>query len=328
MFQLNLLSAVAAVFLASAASAQTVYVPDSSQVGGCMTTPFGLPALSPLSDMRYQTMATAADLGNPTGPITIANIGFAPCNPRGDNVTHHATIKVTMAQTDAASLSGVFQNNLVNNVVTVLDATDYQWKSVGGEWSRLGMQRSYTFDPSMGANLVLDICVTGSKKCSGTSLGFHPGERWRVVARGGCLPTGVVEPFAALKWCLDIDAWSLNEYGKGCQDLDLQLTGSGQLGENVTISLSGHPPSALCVLIVGNRDVEPGFDLSGIGATGCKVYVNSLLAIPTSGKTFKVPPGPHIIGERLCAQFHCLDSSYPGMVATSDEGVIIVGNAQ
>ncbi|MCB9869109.1 MAG: hypothetical protein H6837_04575 [Planctomycetes bacterium] len=330
MFKQTLLAASAAALLAVPAFAQnTVYVPDNAVSGGCNVIPFGLSTLSTTwANQHYQTMATLADLGNPTAPIEVCNIGFLHCGT-GDFITHHDTIVVQMGQTTATGLSSTFAANLVSNVQVVLKCSDFQWKSTGGVWSRLGLDSNYKLDPKLG-NLVVDICVTGNKQVLGTTSGFYTGARQRLynfgwTASTGCPTTGTIGSSAALKWCIDIGAWSTSEHGLGCQGLDLSFSGSADLGNTIAWTASGQPSTAACGWVFGLRCFNPGIDLWG---NGCRVYCDPLVYGAGAGFRVQVPQDKGLICQRFCLQFYCTDSSYKGGIATSDRGLLITGLPQ
>ena len=241
---------------------------------------------------------------------------------------HSDTITIQMAQTNAMSLSTTFATNLAASKRTVLKCTNFNWHQRGGRWERIGLDSNYTFDPTMGRNLVLDICVTGNKKCLGGNTGFHTGRRQRLyrfgwAAASGCPPTGTVSS--------TVDAWSFTRQGKGCQNLKLEMTGSAQLGQSLLIRQTG--PIRLgsrCFLVLGARCFNPGFNLSVIGAKDCFVYCDPLFTIPLPSGGFKatVPNDKTLICQHFCTQIYYLNPGYPGGIARTNKGIIIPGNAQ
>jgi hypothetical protein len=310
----------------------SLYIPDDdATAGNCNVIPFGAAAISATwSNQRYQTMATAADLGSPTGKLRICNIGFASCNTTA-NISHADTIEIQLGQTDATSLATTFAANLVNNVQTVLKRRDFDWHQQGGEWARIGLDQDYVFDPAQGANLVIDICVTGQFKPLGAGSGFRTGARERLYAitwTGACPRTGTLGSSSALKWCLDVESWSFAHQGQGCNALGLQLQGSAQLGETFSMSTSGAPTTANCSIALGVQPISPGFDLAVAGAPGCLVYLNPLVTIPGTSLKVAVPNDRSLICQRFLFQAYCLDRSYAGGIATSNMAVLVAGNGQ
>src|SRR5690606_32647960 len=141
-----------------------------------------------------RALAKAADPGSLTGRIKICNIGFVSADASA-NISLADTIEIRLGQTNATSLSTAFASNLVNNVQTVLKRQDFDWHQQGGEWARIGLDQHYIFDPAQGANLVIDICVTGQFKPLGAGNGFRTGARERLYASswtGPCPPTGSI----------------------------------------------------------------------------------------------------------------------------------------
>lgn len=313
---------------ADAQAQNTRYIPVK---GGSASNlaPFGIRGGRFIRNVAYQTLATFEQLGSPKGPIRITNIGFLPSD-RGAILHHHDRITITLAQTDRSTLSTTFTENTKTNGVKVLDATNYEWKGTAGTWSRIGFDRSYSFDPAKGKNLVLDILVYGNDKCLGTGLGgFIASTGPRMVAsdfQGPRPKTGSLIPTLALSWAVDIDAWSANEHGKACEQIELEVSGSAELGKQLGIKLSGAPQSALSVLLMDVKALEPSPLVPGTKA--CRLYVAPTGVLATTDLKQAVPMLPSLIGSRLFAQFASFDSSYPAGVATSDYARITVGKAQ
>lgn len=320
-----------AAALVSSVSAQTQYIPDSNATtGGCNVIPFGVSTTSTTwSNQHYQTMATFADLGSPAGPITICNLGFASCGTAA-NISHSDTIVIQFSQTNATALTTSFPGNLAANTKVVLSAKDFNWHQKGGIWERIGLDNNYLFIPSLGRNLVIDICVTGNRKPLGGTTGFHTGARQRLFNFGwtgnNCPTTGTLQT-AALKWCVDVNSWSFTRQGLGCQNLKLELGGSAELGKSLSIAQTG--PVRLgskCFLVLGLQKFNPGFNLSVIGARDCFIYCNPLVTLPYSGRfTATVPNSTALICQHLCTQIYCLQQGYPGGIATTNAGIITPG---
>ena len=277
-------------------------------------------------------MATAADLGN--APVaTICNIGFISCGT-GQNISHFDTIEIKLGQTSASTLSSTFSSNLVTNVQTVLQATNYEWHNTGGQFSTIGLQQDYLYIAAQGANIVIDVCVTGARKSLGGTTGFYTGARQRLYNFGwtggpqNCPATGTLGSSAALKWSLHLRTASVTVTGLGCNGITVATSGTGALGTSFTAGINSTVPStAVCNLAIGLSQFNPAFDLGLIGATGCFVYCNPAITLGGLARfQATVPNDNNLICQRICMQFYCLDNSYAGGIATSPSILLIPGN--
>lgn len=336
-----LAAAVVAALLPSV-HAQDYFVPDNAASGHCNLIPFGLGTLSTTwSNQIYQTMATAADLNNQPD-LNICDISFISCRT-GLNVNHYDSIEIKLGQTDAASLSSTFSANMVTNVQTVLSGKNFDWHNTGGQFSRIGLQKSYLYIAGSHKNLVLQVCVTGGRKLVGGTTGHYTGSRQRLYnflwgASTTCPTTGTLGSDLALKWGIHVSTAGLNEYGFWCKgssgDPALKLSGSAKLGQNLTISLANGPATRPIWLAVGLSNINGGFDLGLIGATGCRMYVNGpvVIAAASSGSgTYsvqaQVPNNTALICTRVFTQFYCVDPNANGAGLTSTNyGLITAGN--
>ncbi|MCA8958793.1 MAG: hypothetical protein KDC87_22135, partial [Planctomycetes bacterium] len=139
-----LLTATLATGLLSPLTAQDFYVPDNAPSGGCNVIPFGVNTVSTTwSNQIYQTMATAADLGN-SAVLNICDLSFISCGT-GLQVNSYDSIEITLGQTNATTLSSTFSANLVSNVQTVLVAKNFHWHNYGAQFSRIGLQKDYLY---------------------------------------------------------------------------------------------------------------------------------------------------------------------------------------
>lgn len=337
-----LVATLATTLVASAVSAQSRFIPDSAASGGCNVIPFGVNTTSTTwSNQVYQTMATAADLGNaPSG--LICDIGFINCGT-GNDVYHYDTIEVKLGQTTATSLSTTFSANLAVNVQTVLSATNYDWHATGGKWHRLGLDTSYLYIAARGANLVIQITVTGGRKLAGGLTGFYTGSRQRLYNFGwtGTPPTtGTLGSTAALKWEVLFQMNDLNTFGVGCPGTNgtpaLTFSGSAQIGNSFSVLLANAPARKPALHIVGLKRLEPYFDLGAAGAPGCRLYesVDSAFAVVSdanggaSAGPFKIPNDTGLLCLRVYTQFAPFDKPQGNSLGltTSNYGRILVGN--
>src|SRR5690606_13869573 len=147
--------------------------------GNCNAIPFGSSgASSTWANQRYQTVATAADLGGQPGLVT--GLGFAPCNS-GANRTQRLT--VTLAHVPpgfSVSANTNFQSNLTvhgSGATVVLSQTDYQWSLTANNWSSIGFDTSFFFNGV--DDLLIDIVAEGND--NGASSGsMRTGNRERL----------------------------------------------------------------------------------------------------------------------------------------------------
>lgn len=343
--QTHLLATALTVALSTAGlAAQNRFVPDADPTtGACNVIPFGTASSSTSwSNQRYQTMVLHADLSVPlNGKLNICDIGFASCGVAGTpNITHFDRIIIRLGQTSATTLSATFSANLVANVQTVLSASNYDWHHQGETWNRIGFERDYAYDQSLGRNLVLDICVVGARKIASTTLGFHAAGRPRVFNAGwsgSCPDIGTVGNNSALKWVINVDTWAINEFGLGCKGSNgvpqLKLVGSAELGQTLGMVLDNAPPNGSAFLALGLGYYDGGFDLSILGAPGCRQYplLNVLLGVPTNGGgqyalKVPVPKDVNLICRRFYLQFFPVDPpANPAGLTASNYALILPG---
>jgi hypothetical protein len=319
----------------------SAYVPDNdATTGGCNVIPFGTDTMSATwANQKYQTMVTAADLGNPRAK-SICGLAFAPCGTV-TGIREFDTISIRMGQTNSSTLSTTFSANM-GSAATVLSQRDYRWVVTGGTWDAIGLENNYLYNASNGANLVIEITVTGNRSPVTTgSQGFRTGARERLYAFGwtGSAPaTGTVGNSAALKMEVLFDKATLSTYGVGCKGSNGQvptvnMVGTGQIGTTYAVSVTGALPNARGNLSIGFSLWNPPLDLAIINAPGCMMYFNNLVTLPmvyTPNGTYSiklpVPKGTRPC-ERAYFQFFVFDRrANPLGVTSSDYGRILTGN--
>ncbi|MCA8954484.1 MAG: hypothetical protein KDC87_00335 [Planctomycetes bacterium] len=344
MFQLPKRSLLGLLLLLTAPlAAQSVYVPDNNAAaGGCNVIPFGNSTLSTTwANQRYQQIASAADLGNPAVAV-ICDLAFAPCGTTGAKfIRHFDTIEVVMAQTSATTLSNTFSANLVTNVQTVLSATNYDWHQESGAWNRLGLQKDYLYIAAQGANVVIQVTVTGARHLTTGTAGCHTGGNQRLYAYGytGAPPavaTGTSLHAQKVEFLFQVS--DLHQFGVGCAGTngtpELSFTGSAQLGQSLSIDLSNGPAIRPLYFALATSYFDGGVDLQVIGAPGCLEYVpaNAILLGGVTDSVGKyslsatVPNLPSVVCFRLYAQYFPQDfgANSAGLTA-SNYGRILPG---
>jgi hypothetical protein len=338
-----IIAALAVPVLALSLSAQTqsYFVPDNvATTGGCNVIPFGTSSLSTTwANQRYQTLATAADLGN-SQVLTICDLAFAPCGTTSF-IRHFDSIEIKLGQTTATTLNATFSANLVTNVQTVLACKNFDWHQDGGVWNRIGLQRDYLYLAAQGSTLVLEVTVTGAQHVAGTAgtQGMRTGASPRLYNFGwtGAVPTtGTVGTSAACKWEVVVQQNDLHKFGQGCKGTNgvpaLDFTGSAALGSNLTIDLSNGPFSGITFLALGLTEICGGFDLGIMGAPGCSQFaaLDILAALPTSATgTASVPATVPLNRSLLClriyAQYFPVDPVNSAGLTASNYGRIMAG---
>ncbi|MCA8954782.1 MAG: hypothetical protein KDC87_01840 [Planctomycetes bacterium] len=299
---------LAVLLLVSATSAQSFFIPDNAPTGGSNVIPFGHSTTTSWENQKYQTMALAADINN-AAVLQITDLAFPPSL---SGLRHFDSIEIVMAQTSAATMSTTYAANLSANVQTVLSAKNYEWNQTANAWNRIGLDRPYLYIAAQGANIVLQITVSGARLATTSTAwpGHASATRPRLYAynyTGAPPAAGTLSTSAAIKWEIVTDGNDLSLFGKGCQGtggvVALTTTGSAKLGGSATIDLSGAPANALNALIVNISRLEPPLDLAIIGAPGCSMYLLDAIAVygvasstgsrsipvtlPTSGQGFR-----------------------------------------
>lgn len=322
------------VLFATSVSAQFWYVPNNAaNVGTCNVIPFGSTTLGSFGTAKYQTIVSAADLGNLPGVIT--GLGFAVCAPTGN--AHYSSLEIVMDHIAPNSvLNTTFASNLTPNAVTVLLATDYTWHVQADTWIEIGLQNFFVYDG-------VDDLVVQVTSVNGTApAGFHRDVRQRVYAIGwtGSPPATGTSGLAALKMEIAMLMARTSVYGDGCNGSNglppqLSFGGSSQLGQTLQYQLTQGPVTSLAFLALGFGNGAPfPLDLGILGMPGCKQYfgVSSATAVftdPVGGASIStvVPASAALVGILFYAQWACFDPPANAMgITSSDYGRVLVGN--
>lgn len=320
--------ALAAFVLASGLVAQSAYVPSNTPATGtCNAFPFST------SDMRYQALVTAADMGST--PALICGFAVAQCST-GTATFQRLTVK--MAHITAASLSTTFDANLAAGAITVLDIPNYTWQATANVWNDLDVQVPFVYNGT--DNLVIEVLALGRTGTIGSTHRDATNQRVYLGNYTGQL-TGTNGGNTAFKMRLitgDATTWV---FGKGCQGSNamtpaLTLSGSSKLGMALGVSQSNALASSPTLLHVGTTSALPvfPFDLGLLGAPGCTMYTNAAISVPmstsssgTSRITVNVPNVPSLACFKLYFQWVNLDPMANTLgITTSDYGRAIFGN--
>ncbi len=315
----SLVVAAALATVSLQAQTRVHYIPDSNAgTGTCNVIPFGTTKSSPTwRNQKYQTLITAAQLGNKAGPI--AEIGFAPC---GATLRSFDSLTIKMDHFKGTTLSTTFANNLSAKAVTVLSAKNYVWHQKPGNWNRIGLQKPFVYVPQLG-NLVIEIEVRGAGQ-TGAGFGFHRGSTvQRVYAFSWTTnppATGRTDN-AALKIEVIFDKADAWLYGLGCQGSNgltpaLSYSAAPVLGGAFKVLLANAPGTAApAILLLGFSNASPlPVDLGFAGAAGCRLYVRpdfGLGAAAVNGKAsipLAIPNSTSLVGGRFYNQWFVVDS--------------------
>lgn len=313
--------------LACGLAAQSIYVPSNTPTTGtCNAFPFNT------TDMRYQTLVTPTQMGNV--PAVISGMAVAQC-AGGSATFQHLTIR--MAHLAATTLSTTFDTNLAAGAITVLDIPNYTWQAAANVWNDLDLQLPFVYNGT--DSLVIDVLALGRNGTIGAT--YRDSTNQRVYQGSYTGQTTGSSSMSAFKLRLitgDATTWV---FGQGCQGSNAQtpkltLSGSSQLGMGLGVSQANALPSAPTVLHVGNSSALPlfPFDLGAIGATGCTMYCNAIIAAPlttsSSGNarvTVNVPNLPTLVAYKLYFQWANLDVAANSLgITTSDYGRALFGN--
>jgi hypothetical protein len=127
---------------------------------------------------------------------------------------------------------------------------------------------------------------------------------------------------------------AIGAYGTACGGLGFGQSGQPVLNSTFNFTVTNMPVvSSLSSLLLGVGTLNSGVDLSGLGWTGCNLYVTSpvldfQLGSPTGTYPFSVPNNPGILGFQLNAQGAALwvDAGGAIQAVTSKGSMSVIGN--
>lgn len=335
---LALTVAAAATLALSAPSQGCLYLPDSDPTTGPgSTSPFGEtnPADPNTANQALLFKVPAAQM--PTQPVRIHALGFAA---EATRTRQFGTITIRMGHGPNPTLDPLFSANMPGFTQLVMGASDWTWETQADQWSFIGLDTSFQYDPSLG-DLVIQIIVGGGHSPAGSGpLGFHSDptmpsvlqRAWRFQAGRGVVGTGA--PKVKVCW----DAHDLQTYPGGCVGSNgltprLNLAGTSQIGGQLTVGLRDAPTTSPGgVLLLGFRRRGLPLDLTGFGAPTCAVHPFFDFNIPApfanGGIDFVVatPNNPNLVGLRLWPQWIVLDPGVNALgITMSTFGRILYG---
>ena len=267
---------LATLAVSCALTAQAYYIPsDTPATGTCNSIPFGDTNGSALwTNQVYQSIATAAELGNTPGYVT--GLAFAPC---GTGVHKNTRLRISLSHVPPGhTLRTTFALNQPSPRV-VLDIANHSWHLTANQWNDIGLQTAFVYDGV--SDLVMEIIAEGNI-CPPTDQ-FHRDVGPRVSANNwtGTPPLTGTTSYGALKWCISRCVASVSLYGDSCGGLSHSYTGVPRLGgSTLDAIISGCAPNSGTILIIGNT-IDPPYplDLSYFGCSGCNEYTNGVVVL-------------------------------------------------
>ena len=319
--------AAALVLLGAALPAQSFYIPTNTPgTGTCNAFPFGT------TDMRYQTLIPATDLGS--APALIRGFALAPCGT-GTRTFRQVTVK--MAHLSATTLSTTFAANLGANPITVMDVTNHAWHLTANAWNEIDLQQPFPYNGT--DSLVVEFLVLGSGGGTGTT---HRDATHQRVYQGSYTgqATGIDGGLTAFKMRIIVGDASHQTFGTGCvgsnsQTPALTFSGDSKLGSTLNVDQAGAPATSPTVLHIGTTSATPfPLDLTPVGAPGCSLYNDALITVAmatTAGGTstlpLPVPNNPALVGVKLYFQWIDVDPTANALgLIGSNYGRALVGN--
>lgn len=278
------LLAGAGAIAAAPLAAQCYTSPDNAPAsGGCNVIPFGdaNPTSTTWSNQVYQMLVTAADLNNQAGLVT--TLSFAPC---GTGLRQATRITVKMGHCNLGTMTTTFANNFTTPAQTVLDVRDFHWPNTANVWNRIPLETPFVYVPPLG-DLLIEVHTEGIGMPGGTN-GMHTGGRPRLYAfswSGTPPATGSLGTTAALKVEVCMGTAGTATFGVGCKTsgsaaAKLDYTGSSQLGQKLSIDVSGAAGAGAYLMMFGTTIAPPlPLQLDALGMPGCRLYTNSLITI-------------------------------------------------
>jgi hypothetical protein len=312
-----------------AARAQSFVVPSGTvpSTGTCNVFPFGT------TDMRYQALILAADLGSTAG--VISGFALAPCSTGVRTMTG---LTVKMAHYSGATMGTTFDTNLNSPgpVFTVLDTVNHKWVMVGNAWNEVGLQIPFVYNGV--DNLVVDILVTGS---AGVSGAMHREATHQRVYLGGYTGqlAGTNGGNTAFKMKVFLGEANTQLFGAGCTGSAgvpaFSFSGTAQIGTPLGLDCVNAPPGAPTLFLVGSANMLPVFpvDLTPLGATGCTLYhsIRFLVVVNADGSGhaslgLPLPADPSLIGTALYFSALVFDPlANPAAITASNYGRALLG---
>ena len=334
---------VTCFLLAGMAVAQTsttsIYVPDNNPAtGGGNVIPFGNSKSSTTwRNQKYQTLIPTSYAKKI--PIRINDLGFAPGST---NLHNFDSIVIKMDVVKTTGLNRTFAKNLSARAVTVLNAKNYTWHLTKDKWTRIGLQKSFLWIPTLG-NLVIDIEVRNAGGVNGNTGGFRRSSTIeRLYSFGWTTKPAATgqstTSLAALKIELVSTDADARPFGQGCAGSNgtpaLSYSGRPQIGKSLTVILNNALAKSVALHAVGLNTTAPIFplDLKPLGAPGCLLFMSPDMAFALGTGTgsakvvLPIPNDSSLVGGRFWEQFFVLDKKANSFgFAGSNHGRVLIG---
>jgi len=303
--------------------AQSAFVPPGTlpDIGTANAFPFNT------SDMRYQALIMASDLGSVPGVIW----GFALAPSASGNLAY-GQVTMKMAHLSSPTLSTDFATNLAAGEITTMDKLNWSWPVAGNVWNQVDMQFPFVYNGV--DNVVVEFTVLG--RASGVAM-RRDATNQRVY-QGSYVgqPTGTNGGLTGFKMRLLMGDAGMSSFGRGCSGTGglvpaLVLSGSSQLGQLYNHDLTNAAPLSAAALLVGFDSIDQ--DLGLFGYPGCRLYVTSLATLFSATDVAGVataitgvPNSATFTGIKIYSQWGVLDLGAPNGLSASNYARALLGN--
>ncbi len=335
----RLLALLALSALPSLAGAQTcLHFPDADPATGpTSTVPFGDTDPNDLQ-VANQVLLWKIPASSFQGRTPIRALAFASA---GDRTRTFDQLQVRMGHTQMTGFDVRYPLNFTGFTQLVKQSGDWTWHTPADQWSFMGLDATFTADPSFG-DLVIQVIVAGASSTGTGSAGMHsdPNEpslhqtAWRFNPSRGVVTTGVP------KMRLCSDASDLQVFGGGCAGSNglvpqLGFTGTARVGQSMSIELTDGPQNGTAAILLMSRLNRLALlDLTGIGAPGCMIRTFFDQNLPIGGMSngaislpIALPNDPNLAGARVWMQWVPIDPQANALgITTSPLGTALFGS--
>lgn len=301
MFSCTLATLVGLPALLAAQEQPVVAFPqDATFLTVSTSTPFGLFAVQPEPEGRYQMLVPRDRM--PTRPSIISGLAVVT-RPTG-GVVDYARLQITLATTDAAALGTDFAANLTAPQVVFERTGQFTWNN--GTWTTLQFDTPFAFDGQSG--LVVEVrkeivsaapffVGTASTGTSQTPPNGLPNAIWTTGARGSgswgaARSTGTGKPIQ-LRLLVDTPTITVRS--------EIVFGGPRYFAPGFPVELAAYGAAGSCFCAVVDTQFQSPYSLPGVLGSGhvLPLVEFPLREIPAGGRdvlTFTMPPNPSLSG--------------------------------